>query len=275
MATKYRVLDIFHILAVLLVLFFTLFPIFWLGLTAFKVQKDAFSTKVIFNPTLQNFERLFDGKPYDFLPMIRNSVIISLSTVAIAVPLAVMTAFAFSRYRFFGRDLMMVFILATQFMPAIVVLLPYFIQFRNLEMLDTRTALVIMHLTMAIPFAMWLLKGFIDSLPTEIEDAALIDGCNEFQVLFRVTVPLAMPGILTATVLTFIQSWNEFLFAFILTKTDKARPMMVGLMSLSEAEGIVWEKMAAAALFVMIPVFILSLSIRRYFVQGLTMGAVK
>ena len=268
-------LDYLQIAGVLLVLFFTLFPIFWLALTAFKVQRDAFALTFFFDPTLNNFARLFDGNPYNFLPLIRNSIIVSLSTVSIAIPLACMSAFAFSRYKFFGRDILLVVVLATQFLPAVVVLVPYFIQFRNLGLLDTRISLVIMHLTMAVPFATWLIKGFIDSLPMEIEEAALVDGCHEFQILTRITLPLAMPGIVTATVLTFIQSWNEFLFAFILTKTDRARPMMVGLMGLAEIEGIAWEKMAAASLFVMLPVFVLSLLIRRYFVEGLTMGAVK
>ena len=207
--------------------------------------------------------------------MIRNSLIVAVGTVAIAVPVSAMLAFAFSRYQFFGRDVLLVFVLVTQFLPAVVLVIPYFIQFKNLGMLDTLPALIIMHLTSAIPFATWLLKGFMDSIPLEIEDAALVDGCNEFQVLRHVTIPVAIPGVVTAMALTFIQSWNEFFFAFILTKTDKARPMMVGLMGLNETQGIAWEKMAAASLFIMIPVFIISLSIRRYFVQGLTMGAVK
>ena len=275
MTARTRVLGVFHTIAVLMILFFTVFPIFWLGLTAFKVRRDAFSSNLFFDPTVENFVKLFDGKPYNFAPLIRNSVIVAVATVAIAIPLSALLAFAFSRYRFIGKNILLVFVLVTQFLPAVVVVIPYFIQFRNLGMLDTQPALIIMHLTMAIPFATWLLKGFIDSLPTEVEDAALVDGCNEFQVLRHITIPMAMPGVVTATALTFIQSWNEFLFAFILTKTDKARPMMVGLMGLNETQGVAWEKMAAASLFVMIPVFILSLSIRRYFVQGLTMGAVK
>ncbi len=275
MIARLRVLPILHTVAVLLVLFFVIFPIFWLGLTAFKVRRDAFSSNFFFEPTTQNFSVLFEGKPYNFGPLVRNSIIVGGVTVVIAVPISTMLAYAFSRYHFVGRDILLVFVLVTQFLPAIVVMIPYFIQFKNLGLLDTIPALIIMHLTMAIPFATWLLKGFVDSLPTEIEDAALVDGCTEFQVMRHITIPLAMPGIVTATALTFIQSWNEFLFAFILTKSDSARPMMVGLMALNDTQGIAWEKMAAASLFIMIPVFILSLSIRRYFVQGLTMGAVK
>lgn len=275
MIARFRLLDSLQVVIVLLILFFTLFPIFWLGLSAFKVRRDVFSSNLFFTPTTENFSELFNGKPHNFAPLIRNSIIVAVATVAIAVPLSTMLAYAFSRYRFFAKDILLVFVLGTQFLPAIIVMIPYYIQFQKLGMLDKMPALVIMHLTMAIPFATWLLKGFIDSLPTEIEDAALVDGCNELQVLLRVTVPLAMPGIVTATALTFIQSWNEFLFAFILTKSDAARPMMVGLMGLVDTQGIAWEKMAAASLFVMLPVFAISLSIRRYFVQGLTMGAVK
>ena len=258
----------------LVVLYFVTFPIIWLGLTAFKTQRAAFSTDIFFTPTLQNFTRLFDGNPYDFTPMIINSVIISVVTVVIAIPLAIMASYAFSRYVFVGQDMLLIAVLATQFLPGVVVMLPYFIQFRNLGLLDTRLALIIMHLSAAIPFAIWLMKGFVDSLPIEIELAALVDGCTEFQVLRYITVPLIMPGIVTATVFTFVLSWNEFLFAFILTR-DQARPMMVGLMSIVEVNGIPWEKLAAAGLIIMIPIFIVSIAIRRYFIEGLTMGAVK
>lgn len=259
----------------LLILFFVTFPIFWLVITAFKNNRDAYSTKVIFEPTLGNFTLLFDQNPYDFAPLIRNSVIISVTTVAIGVPLAVMAAYAFSRYRFRGQNLLLIFVLSAQFLPATVVLLPYFIQFRNLRLLDTLQGLIIMHLTISIPFAIWLVKGFIDSLPIEIEQAALVDGCTEFQVLRYVTLPLIMPGVVVATVFTFVGSWNEFLFAFIMTTSDKARPMMVGLLALNEIDGIPWEKLSAASMIIMIPMFILALTIRKYFVSGLTMGAVK
>jgi len=202
-------------------------------------------------------------------------MIITFTTVIIAVPLAVMAAYAFSRYKFRGQYVLLILVLSAQFLPATVLLLPYFIQFRNLGLLDTRTGVTIMHLALAIPFAIWLIKGFIDSLPMEIEQAALVDGCNEFQVLRYVTLPLIMPGIIVAVVFTFVGSWNEFLFAFIMTSSDKARPMMVGLMGLNEVGGIPWELLSAASLIIMIPMFILALAIRKYFVGGLTMGAVK
>ena len=274
-APKRRLLDILRVIGVLFILYFVTFPIFWMALTAFKNNRDAYSTKIFFEPTLNNFRILFDGNPYDFTPLIMNSVIVSVTTVLIGVPLAVMAAYAFSRYKFRGQNLLLVLVLSAQFLPATVVLLPYFIQFRNFGLLDTRTGLIIMHLTISIPFAIWLVKGFIDSLPEEIEQAALVDGCTEFQTLRYVTLPLIMPGVIVATVFTFVGSWNEFLFAFIMTTSERARPMMVGLLSLNEIDGIPWEKLSAASMIIMIPMFILALTIRKYFVAGLTMGAVK
>lgn len=258
---------------VMLTLFFIVFPIFWLVLTSFKNLRDAFSTKLFFEPSLDNYSRLF-AHPWNFEPMVLNSIIISTTTVLIAVPLATMAAFAFSRYRFRGQDLLLVSVLASQFLPGVVIILPYFIQFRNLGLLDTRTGLIIVNLSFAIPFATWLLKGFIDSVPIQIEESALVDGCSEWQVLRHVTVPLLKPGLITAAVFTFITSWNEFLFAFILTK-DRAAPMIVGLRGLVETRGVPWELLSAAGVLIMLPIFLMSLSIRRHFVQGLTMGAVK
>jgi multiple sugar transport system permease protein len=262
-----------RLLGVLFILFFVLFPLVWIALTAFKTHGDALSTKVIFEPTSENFRLLFD-EPFNFTPLIVNSIIISVATVLLAVPLGTMAAYAFSRYSFRGKDVLLVSVLASQFLPAVVIILPYFIQFRNLGLLDTRTGLIILHVAFTIPFATWLIKGFADSLPREIEEAALVDGATELHVLRYVTAPLLMPGIITVAALAFISSWNEFLFAFILT-TDKARPMMVGLVNLIGMGGTPWERLAAAGLLVMVPVFLISLSIRRYFIEGLTMGAVK
>lgn len=271
--SQLNVQTLLYWVGLLLTLFFVLFPLFWITLTAFKTHADALSTKVIFEPTLNNFQLLF-MPPFNFAPMLLNSIIISAATVLIAVPLGTMAAYAFSRYSFRGKDVLLVTVLATQFLPAVVIILPYFIQFRNLGLLDTRIGLIILHVAFTIPFATWLVKGFADSLPREIEEAALVDGAGEFDVLRYVTAPLLMPGIITVAALSLIGSWNEFLFAFILT-TDRARPMMVGLVNLIGMSGTPWERLAAAGLLVMVPVFLISLSIRRYFVQGLTMGAVK
>ena len=134
--------------------------------------------------------------------------------------------------------------------------------------------LVWINLSIVLPYSIWMIKGFVDALPTEIEQAALIDGANEFQTIRHITMPLLMPSIITAAVFSFIIVWNEFLFALILTRQE-ARTLTIGLLSTNTATGIRWDWMSATGLIVMIPVFILSLTIRKHFVQGMTMGAVK
>lgn len=254
-------------------LIFILLPIVWIAITAFKTEADAFTLKAIFAPTLDNFRAIFE-KPLSFGPLLVNSIVVSFATLVIAIPLAVMAAYAFSRYKFIGNTGLLIWVLATQFIPPVVVVIPFFNLFRTLGLIDTRVALVIVNLSIALPYAIWLLKGFIDTLPTEVEEAAMVDGCTELGILRHVTLPLVVPGVVVATVFCFIQAWNEFLFAFILTRRE-AITLQVGLLNTAGVRGIQWHLMSATGLVVMVPIFILSFAIRRYFVQGLTMGAVK
>ena len=252
---------------------FMVFPIFWMVITSFKVARDAYSTKVFFAPTLENFISIFQD-PYNFGPLLFNSLVVSFFTVAVAIPAATCAGYAFSRYQFKVKNGLMVSVLSSQFVPPVVVVLPFFTLFRSLHLLDTRLALVILNLSFVLPFAVWMIKGFVDALPPDIEAAAVVDGCNRFQVLRYITLPLIMPGVVTSAVFGFIQSWNEFLFALILTNRE-AVTLTVGLMGLHTDKGILWEHMAAAGMLIMVPIFILSLTIREYFIEGLTMGAVK
>jgi len=269
-----RIGWVFDNIAALLSLLFVLFPIYWLIITAFKPEKYVYSNAFIFPPVLDNFRSIFTGSPLDFTPFLINSLVISFATVLIAVPLAVMAAYVLSRYVFKGSTALLIWFLATQFLPPVVVVIPFFTLFRQLGIIDTRLSLVIINLSLTVPYAVWMLKGFVDSLPTEIEQAALVDGCTEFQVLRYITIPLMMPGIITTAVFSFIIAWNEFLYALVLTR-DAATTMTVGLLTTVTHRGVQWEWMSAAGIMVMIPIFILSLFIRKYFVEGLTMGAVK
>jgi multiple sugar transport system permease protein len=256
-----------------LCLLFVIFPIFWLIITAFKPEQYVYSNAIIFPPTLDNFRDIFGGQ-LDFKPFLINSILISSVTVLIAVPVAVMASYVLSRYVFKGSTALLIWFLTTQFLPPVVVVIPFFTLFRQLGIIDTRTSLIIINLSLTVPYAVWMLKGFVDSLPTEIEQAALVDGCTEFQVLRYVTAPLMMPGIITTAVFSFIIAWNEFLYALVLTR-EAATTMTVGLLTTQTHRGVQWEWMSAAGILVIIPIFILSLTIRNYFVEGLTMGAVK
>jgi multiple sugar transport system permease protein len=270
---KKRITHVLEIIAALATLFFVLFPIYWLGITAFKPEQYVYTNSIIFPPTLDNFYAIFGGS-LDFSPYLMNSIVISTATVLLAIPMAVMASYVLSRYAFKGTNAILIWFLCTQFLPPVVVVIPFFTLFRQLGIIDTRISLVIINLSLTLPYAIWMLKGFVDALPTEIEEAATVDGCTEFQVLRHITLPLMMPGVITTAVFSFIIAWNEFLYALVLTR-DNATTMTIGLLATNTHRGVQWEWMAAAGLLVMIPIFILSMTIRNYFVEGMTMGAVK
>ena len=279
--------------ALLLIIAFIMLPIFWLALTSIKPQAKAYTTDIIFRPTLANFHIIFyegsviihEGTDRQrseigrgMIPSFFNSVIVSGATILIAIPLATIAAYAFSRYLFLGNRALLIWILTTQFIPAIVVAIPFFALFRTLVLFDkpllgSRLGLIIVNMSIVLPYAIWMIKGFVDALPGEIEEAAYVDGCNDFQVLLLISLPLIRPGILVASVFAFIMSWNEFLFALIIGR--EMRTMQVALMTTSGVRGIMWEQMSAAGLVVMLPIFFLALFIRKNVVSGMTMGAVK
>ena len=280
-------------LLLLIIIAFIMLPIFWLAMTSFKPPEKTYTTDVIFPPTLKNYEIIFaDGSVLvnegtdrergeigrNMVPNVINSVVVSGATVLIAIPLATIAAYAFSRYNFFGNRALLIWILTTQFIPAIVVAIPFFTLFRTVvvfgePLLATRLGLIIVNMSIVLPYAIWMIKGFVDALPGEIEEAAYVDGANDFQVLFFVSLPLIRPGILVASVFTFIMSWNEFLYALIIGR--EMRTMQVALMTTSGMRGVLWEQMASAGMVVMVPIFFLALFIRKNVVNGLTMGAVK
>ena len=271
--SKNKFLDFLQILVILLTAVFILVPIYWIVSGAFKQQVDIFQLKLLFTPTLENFEIIFRS-PYNLFDKLVNSTLVALSTILIAIPIATMAAYSFSRFRMKGERLMFVTILATQFVPAVVIVLPFFILFRDLGILDTRLALVLVNLSLVMPFAIWMIKGFIDSIPLDSEEAALVDGSSRFQVILNVTLPMALPGVITAGIFCFILAWDEFLFAVIIT-TNKAVTLPVGLSLFHAEEGVLWHLISAAGIMIMLPMFVLATIIQKHFVQGMTMGAVR
>jgi len=262
-----------HGVGVLLIVLFTLFPIVWIALTAFKPDRYMFTSTLAFPPTLSNFTTIFTP-PLNFGPLVLNSVIVALGTIAIAIPVSIMASYVFSRHAFMGSTGLLIWILATQFIPGIVVAIPFFNLFRSLNLIDTQIGLIVVELSAVVPYAIWMIKGFIDGLPREVEEAARIDGCGEAAIIRHVTFPLAMPGIIVATIFALISTWNDFMFPLIMTHQN-AETLQVGLMGTVSATGVQWNWMSATGLIIMVPVFVLSLLIRNHFVQGLTMGAVK
>jgi multiple sugar transport system permease protein len=268
-----QISDILQFLLILSAAVLILVPIYWIVSGSFKHQVDIFQLKLLFSPTLENFKIIFKS-PYNLLDKLFNSTIVAFSTVVVAIPLATMAAYSFSRFRLTGERIMFVTILATQFVPAVVIVLPFFILFRDLGILDTRLALILVNLSLIMPFAIWMIKGFIDGIPLDTEEAALVDGSSRIQVILNVVLPMSLPGVITAAIFCFILAWNEFLFAVIIT-TNNAVTMPVGLSMFHAEEGVLWHLISAAGIMIMLPMFILATLIQKHFVQGMTMGAVR
>ncbi|WP_078393274.1 carbohydrate ABC transporter permease [Shouchella patagoniensis] len=264
---------IFENIAVLLVVIFLFLPIFWITLTAFKDNQDVYSISLLFHATLENFKTIFSSS-FQLGNFYINSLIVVAFTLLITIPISVLASYSLSRYIIPGKQYIMFGILATQFIPLIVNVIPFFIIFRNWGVLDTTLALIIVNLGHTVPYAIWLTKGFIDRIPIDVEEAALIDGASRLRILWSVLLPLAKPGIITATVFCFVITWNEFMFALILTNRE-AVTLPVALSYFIGEEGVQWNLMSAAGVTFILPAVIFMLIVRKQFVQGMTSGSVK
>jgi multiple sugar transport system permease protein len=268
---------------ILIVLLWTVFPIAWLIITSFKQPHDIMVSppRFIFKPTIENY--IYAIHKANFALFIKNTIYVALVSTILVIILAALAAYSFARYNVGGGHILF-FILTTKMFPAIAVVLPYFIIFRNIGNtpigqflgvgLDKPGALIISYTIFNLPFAIWLMVSFFQDIPRELEDSARLDGYSRMQVLGRVVLPLAAPGIAVTAIFCLIFSWNEFLFAYILTR-DVARTITVGVESFFTLRGILWGPVAAAATISVVPMLIFVLVLQRYMVRGLTFGAVR
>ncbi len=250
-------------------------PILWITLTAFKLPRDVYSISAAFNFTftLENLRTVFEH-PWNLGSKIINSLVVAASTVLLAIPMATLAAYAFSRFDFRFKKTIFLVVIASQFIPAAVIVLPYFLMFKQLGLLDTRSALVLVNMSIVLPYAVWMMKGFIDAVPLEIEESAMVDGAHRGRVIWEIVVPAALPGIITAAVFCFTLTWNEFLFALIISKQD-ALTLPIGLIGFRTERGDLWELMAAGGILITAPMFIISLLVQKQFIQSLTAGSVR
>ncbi|WP_235616101.1 carbohydrate ABC transporter permease [Metasolibacillus sp. FSL H7-0170] len=270
---KFNMKNFLRYIGVCLVLIFLFLPILWIVMTAFKTENDSYNFTIFFQPVLDNFKFLF-SQQFNLGKYYFNSIWIVFATLIITIPVSVLAAYSLSRFEIKGKQLIMFAILATQFIPLVVNLIPLFLIFRNLNLIDTTVALIIVNLGHTIPYAIWLIKGFIDRVPIDTEEAASIDGANRFQIITKILIPTALPGIITATVFCFVITWNEFMFALILTQRE-AVTLPIALSFFNGEKGVVWNQMAAAGIVFMLPTVIFMLLVRKQFVQGMTSGSVK
>ena len=253
-----------------------LFPIFWMFMSSFKGQTELFARDMTLTPvvwTWENYYNVWFKTP--FPRYFWNSFYIASVTTIITVGFAIYAAYAIARIRFRGRFLIGIILLSTQMFPHVTLVLPLFLIIRNLGLFNTHAALIIANVAFALPFAIWMLRGFFVSIPEELEDAAAIDGAGLLTTLHKIIVPLAGPGIAAIAMFTFIRSWNEFLFALVLLQSQSLRTLPLGLASFQEEYTYRWDLMMAGGAIVSLPVLFFFLLMQRFIVQGLLGGALK
>lgn len=269
-------------------LLFFLFPIFWILETSFKSLRDAQSPVpkfFDFAPTLDNYRHIFATTTTDasgattttstaFPHFFVNSIFIDVTATAIALILGTLAAYAFSRFRVPGKNDLLFFILSTRMLPPVAVLIPIFLMYSNLNLIDTYYGMILLYTTFNIPFAVWMMKGFIDEIPKEYEDAAMVDGYSRFQAFYKVIVPQSIPGMAATAVFLLITVWNEFVFATQLTQTN-TRTAPPGIASAQTLGGIDWGLIAAVSTLFVLPVVIFTFLVRNYLLRGVTFGAVR
>ena len=263
----------------LILIAFTLFavvPVVWVVLTSFKSEGEVFSTTLQIlpqDPTLDNYRELLSRG--DFLTWARNSIFVAVITTVVGVFLASTCAYALSRFRFRGRSASLYIFLVAQMFPGVILLVGLYQIFNNLGLLDTPWALVLSYSTIAIPFCILMLKGFFDTIPYELEEAARVDGVGVFGAFWRIVVPLSIPGIAVTAFYSFITAWNEFLFAKTFLTSREQLTLPVGTATFVDAFNQPWALLSAASVLISIPVVIFFYMAQRYLISGLTTGGVK
>ena len=262
-----------HILLIHAVML-VLIPVLWILDVAMSPGNILGGDMGISDWTGEHFSKMLAGDS-SFWIWMRNSLIVSLGTTLMGLALAVPAAYAFSRFRFSGREGSMFAFLLVQMFPGIIILVPYFMVMKSLGLLNTSLGLILAYSVTALPLCVWMLKGFFDTVPRELEEAALLDGCNQFQVFWKVILPLSLPAVAVSALFSFLAAWNEYLLALTFNTSNDMYTLPVGLASLISSTGQAWGDFAAASLLVSIPVVILFIVFQKFLIQGLSAGRVK
>jgi multiple sugar transport system permease protein len=256
-----------------IVLFWFAFPIVWMFLSALKTQAGMFTMppQWLFQPTLFNYQNLFDRGA---LLYFRNSMVASLGTVVIATALGTLAGYGLARGRFRYKKNIAWWIITTRMAPIPAVLVPLYAIFRGLGMVNSLPGLIFAFTTFSLPLAVWLMMGFFREVPKDLEEAVWVDGGTTFRGFWDVALPLVKPGLIATATLSFIFSWNDYLFATVLTSgTTQTLPVVTA--SLQTMQGVVWGQVMSMGTLIFVPVLILGIAIRKYLVRGLSLGAVK
>jgi multiple sugar transport system permease protein len=259
-----------------LMLVWTLVPFYWMIATSLKKDKEIYgfeATLVPRQPTLQNYARLFDKTP--FVKYLRNSTIVAVGNTLASLVFATLGAYALARLRFPGRGLIARGLVFTYLVPPALLFIPLFAVMSVLRLVDTHHGLILAYLSFSVPFCTWLLMGYFRSVPIELEEAALVDGCTRLGSLFRVILPMSLPALAVVAFFAFTQSWNEFLYANVFVNSVEVRTVTTGLTLFIVEDVFFWGPMMGASFLSALPPLLLYLVFQRWVVKGLTLGGVK
>jgi multiple sugar transport system permease protein len=267
---------LFNLMAWSIVLI-TTFPLAWMIITSVKPQFELFRIPPTFLPeqvTFEHYTRLIYETP--FLKYMRNSLILGFATTVLVIAVATLGAHSLVRFRYPGRERLAQLVLFTYLLPSVVLILPLYLMMVWLGVANTLFSLVIAYTTFALPYALWLLRSFMQGIPDDLEAAALVDGATRMEAFVDVILPQALPGVISASLFTFILSWNEYLYALVLVNTDEARPLTTGVMSmLVSAFNIEWSLLMAASVMMSLPLIIIFAFLQKYLTRGFGAGGVK
>jgi ABC-type glycerol-3-phosphate transport system permease component len=251
------------------------FPVLWALLTSFKTERDvlAYPPVLFFTPTLANYREVLFG-PASILPNLWSSLVVTCAATALTMAFAIPAAYALARLRYPFKRASGFYVLVTQMLPPVGLVIPYYLALQRLGALDTYSGMITIYLTFSLPFAIWLMVSYFEDVPYEMEEAALLDHAGRWGALWHVILPQVRGGIAVTTVFVFLNAWNEFMFAVVLGG-NKVRPVTVAMFNFISVEQTQWAKVAAGAMVAMAPVILLGLLAQKHIVKGLTVGAVK
>jgi ABC-type glycerol-3-phosphate transport system permease component len=253
-----------------------LFPFVWMIVSSFKTPQELYAVRPVWlpeHPTLDHYRHVLGASnvPRYFV----NSLIISRGSTLVALPRAIFAAYGFARFRFPGRRAGLAFVLAGQLLPTAAIIVPLFVTLRHLGLVNTYLGLILVYLILTLPLSVWMLTSSFTAIPVELEEAAIIDGASRLAILFRITLPLSLPGLVSVIVYAFVTTWNEFIFALVFAQDSQVKTLPIGIAEFTSEFNTDWGAVMAASMVMTVPVALAFLALQRLFVGGLTAGAIK
>lgn len=253
-----------------------LLPILWMVSTSFKMEAETITIPprwIPEHPTLESYGRLWTE--YPFLTYFKNSILISAGAVLLSVLFSCLAGYGVTRFRFRGKKSFLSFLLVTQMFPSIMLLIPYYKVLDIYGLKDTLLGMIFVYISFTVPFCSWMMLGFFRTIPLELDEAAIIDGCSRWKAFYKIILPMTLPGISSSAIYAFITAWNEYMFAQVLINTPALKTVPLGIAELNGFYKILWNDMMAASVIASLPLVVLFLFLQKYFISGLTAGAVK